>query len=79
MVVLAVVVLAVENYLESIQQAVLQVHLDKVMQVALVQVHPLQDKQAVVVAVLEQLVLLVLNLLEVMVALEVHRVLLVLQ
>jgi hypothetical protein len=74
-----VVVLAVENYLESIQQAVLQVHLDKVMQVVLVQVHPLQDKQAVVVAVLEQLVLLVLNLLEVMVALEVHRVLLVLQ
>jgi hypothetical protein len=79
MVVLAAVVLVVENYLESIQQAVLQVHLDKVTQVGLALVVVVVVKQQVAVVALALLVLLLQLALVVMVDLEVHRALLVLQ
>jgi hypothetical protein len=58
---LVAVVLVVESYQALIQQAVQQVHLDKVTLVVLVLEVVLAVNQAVAVAVLAPLVLLVLN------------------
>jgi hypothetical protein len=73
MVDLAVVVLAVENYLESIQQAVLQVHLDKVMQVAQALEAVLAVKQVAAVAVQALLEVPVPNFLVALVVMVLHH------
>jgi hypothetical protein len=61
MVVLAAAVLVVESYRESIQQAALQVHLDKATQAAQVQEAVLAVKQAVAVVALALLEVQLLN------------------
>jgi hypothetical protein len=73
MVVLAVVVLAVESYRESIQQGAQQVHLDKVTQAAQAREVVLAVKQVVVAVAPALLGLQLLNFTAVMAVMVLHH------